>query len=749
MARLLALAKALLVVGALTAALVLGYLVHVDRTITQTFEGRRWSVPAQVFAQPQELYVGARVGLGDVRQELARLGYSETPDLSTPGTFSVIGDELRTHLRPFVFSDGYRSARELTIGFAGGAITRLAANGADTALVRLEPLPIGSFFASHGEDRVVLTPDAVPPLLREGLKAVEDRSFEAHMGFSIRGIARALLVNLRAGERQQGGSTLTQQLVKSYFLDNSRTISRKLRELAMAVILEARFDKDDLLNAYINEIYLAQDGARAIHGFGLGSQFYFNKPLKELAPHETALLLTVIRGPSYYNPYRHPDRARERRDRILGQLRDDALIGERAYQAGIAAPLGLAGRARRRGAYYPAFMDLVRQELAAEYPVAALASEGLRIFTTLRPDLQDRLQDSANDTLAAISPDTNLQAAAMVTNSQTGEVLALLGGRGSGRGGYNRALKALRPAGSLLKPIVYLTALESGGFHLASLLRDEPITIDLPNGDAWSPRNFDETTHGEVPLVRGLADSLNLATVQLGLQVGLPNIAERIRDLLPGSSPRPYPALILGAHDMNVVQVGELYSSVANSGFYAPPRAVLAVQNETGEAVERYPLQTRQTIAADDLAALVRGLDIAMSHGTGRSSPLARSGVAGKTGTSNDFRDSWFVGFDGALLTSVWIGNDDNTPTRLTGASGALKIWSAFMAGVGVTPLVEGAAPNLVEQQVDFATGLRADARCGSLVALPLPDDTRIAPHPECQPERGLGDRLRRWFRRS
>jgi penicillin-binding protein 1B len=309
-----------LIVGCLGIALIAGYLLYLDHLITSTFDGRRWSVPARVYAQPLELYPGLVVEANEIEVELKRLGYRRGPlNLNAPGNYTHTGNEVRATLRAFTFSDGPRAPIDVRARVADHAIDTLYENGEPASLVRLEPPLIGSFFASHGEDRLIITPEETPTLLSEGLKAVEDRNFDTHAGFDLKGIARAAIADLRSGDLSQGGSTLTQQLVKSYFLDNRRTVWRKLKEIAMAVILDARYQKADLLNAYINEIYLGQDGERAVHGFGLGSQFYFNKPLSELDPAEIALLIAVIRGPSYYNPFAHPERARSRRDLVLGK----------------------------------------------------------------------------------------------------------------------------------------------------------------------------------------------------------------------------------------------------------------------------------------------------------------------------------------------------------------------------------------------------------------------------------------------
>jgi len=278
----------------------LGFGYYLDRTITKTFEGRRWSAPAQVFAQPLEIYVGQKISNPQLIEELKRLGYRSDANLTAPGSYKSSGASLYTYLRSFDFMEGSRPSQRVKISFQNSVIKRVQAkDNSEIPLIRLDPATIGSFFPSHGDDRLILTPEQVPPLLAGGLKAIEDRNFDEHRGFSITGILRAAWVNIRSGSRTQGGSTLTQQLVKSYFLTNERTYERKLREVAMAIILELRFSKEDLLTSYINEIFLGQNGARAIHGFGLGSQFYFNKPINELAVHEMATMISIIRGPSY------------------------------------------------------------------------------------------------------------------------------------------------------------------------------------------------------------------------------------------------------------------------------------------------------------------------------------------------------------------------------------------------------------------------------------------------------------------
>ena len=732
-----------------------GYLLYLDRTITTTFEGRRWSIPAVVYAQPLELYTGAPLSLNEMVVELERVGYSASANPEAPGSYKRTGNRLTVMLHAFRFIDGRRPAGKLALTFTGAEISTITFDGLRRAVLRLDPPSIGSFFASHGEDRIILSPEQAPPLLEEGLKAVEDRNFDRHPGFDVIGIARAMWANLQAGEITQGGSTLTQQLVRSYFLDNSRTLSRKLREVAMAIILDARFTKADLLNAYINEIFLGQEGSRAIHGFGLGAQFYFAKHLGKLTHAEIATLLTIIRGPSYYNPFRYPERVTERRNRILDILHTDGLLDATALRIAKRTPLVVTRAARRGGTYYPAFMDLVRENLRAYYDQDELGSGGLTVFTTLNPRLQESTANAVKDALDRLERSRRietgkLQAASVITQTQTGEVLALIGGREAGVNGFNRALNAVRPAGSLLKPVVYLTALEQGQ-HLASIVEDAPVEIDARGPTPWSPRNFDGEVHGPVPLIRALGDSLNLATVNLGMDIGVNLVAERIADLGGKSPSNHYPSLLLGAESLSPLDITRLYGNFASGGFFTPPKAVIAVQAENGESLSHHPFKPALTIDPGHASTLSRALELVMREGTGKHSRFARAGVAGKTGTSDDFRDSWFAGYDADKLTVVWVGADDNSPINLTGASGAMRVWDEIMLSNTVVPLIHPSvhpgAADLVE--IDYMTGMLAKPGCAERlvrVSVPIGTSLHVTPGCDISRQKTLTDRIRSWF---
>ncbi len=527
-----------------------------DRRVTAQFEGRRWTLPARVYAQPVDLYVGQKLSAERLAFELNRLGYLAVQATNRPGTYRRRGQRVEVHVRAFRFSDELQPARLLRLNFVGDRIGELVdAKGVDIPVYRLDPLLIGSIFPVHGEDRIVVSPEQVPPMLPEALKAVEDRSFDTHHGINPTAILRAFFANVRAGQVEQGGSTLTQQLVKNYFLDSRRTLRRKIEEAVMAVILEARFEKADIMNAYINEIYLGQDGSRAVHGFGLASQFYFGKPLAELDLHEVALLVAIVRGPSLYDPRRHPERALERRNLVLKLLAARGVIGVDDAQDASERPLGITEPGRQGSGYFPAFLDLVRRQLRRDYKDEDLTEAGLVVFTTLDPLLQDKAEQALTAELERLGKSgrkgtKGLEGVIVATSPQTGEVTAVVGGRRAAYDGFNRALDARRPIGSLAKPMVYLAALETGEFTPATYVADEPIALKLPNGDIWQPTNFTRDVYGPVPMIRALTQSLNLATVNLGLEVGLERVAETYVQLGLEKAPNAYPSMLLGAANL-------------------------------------------------------------------------------------------------------------------------------------------------------------------------------------------------------
>jgi len=720
-------------------------------TVGAQFEGRRWDVPAQVYAAPLELYAGRALAQDDLVAELRRIGYREDPRLPSAGTYRVGLGRMEISTRGFEFAGDKEPARLVSITFAGGRITSLRdKQGVDAAIVRLSPLLIGSLFAAHGEDRLIVAPQDIPPLLPAMLKAVEDQRFDTHHGVDPLAVLRAMFVNVTSGEIRQGASTLTQQLVRSYFLSNDRTWERKLREALMSIALELRYSKDELMHAYINEIYLGQDGARAVHGFGLASQFYFGKPLGELELPELALLVAEVRGPTYYDPRRHPDRARERRNFVLQRLSDEGLATNKAVQAAAEHDLGLVDNTRR-SATQSAFLGLVRRQLSTEYQRDDLERTGLIVLSTLDPTVQTAAERALDTGLTALGKKADtFEGAIVVTNPQTGEVQAIVGGRQADYEGFNRALDARRPIGSLIKPAVYLAALESGRYTLASVIDDAPIEVKLPNGTTWLPANYDERAHGQVPLVRALAESLNMATVRLGLDVGLEPIGDVLQRLGLAQKPKLYPSMLLGALALTPIEVAQIYNTLANGGFRVPLRAVRSVIGDDGKLLQRYDIEISQASDPAYVYALNQGLVQVMERGTGRTVRTqlpADMVVAGKTGTSDDLRDSWFAGFTNDHLIVTWIGADDNKPIGLTGSSGAARIWAGVLHALEASSYSAPAPDTVADQWIDYLTGEPMAPSCDNAIAIPVPADQPIE-HPfGCNGETGFGARVRSWFR--
>lgn len=718
-----------------------GYLYTLDRLVTHRFEGLRWTLPAHVYAAPLDLYAGLDLAPGQLEHELQRLSYHEGADPEQSGTYRAAGDRLDIALRAAQFADGSRPAMRLSVLFGPTGIADLRdGSGREVPVLRLDPLLIGSLFPSDGVDRVVLTPREVPPILPAALKAVEDRTFDTNRGVDPMAILRALWVDARSHRIEEGGSTLTQQLVRSYFLSNRQTLGRKVREAIMAVSLASHFSKADLMNAYINEIFLGQDGNRSIHGFGLASEFYFGKPLAELDLSQVATLVAIVRGPTYYDPRRHPQRTLARRDLVLQILAAQRVVDARQAQLAAREPLGVTNGAS--GAYYPAYLDLVRRTLQRDYPEKELTEAGLRIYTSLEPRVQELAERSLDAQLRALDRrhhrrDAKLEGAVVVTSPQSGDVLAIVGARQVDFDGFNRALDARRSIGSLVKPFIYLTALETGRYNAATIVQDQPVSIKLANGRFWRPENFTRRNYGPVPVVRALGESLNDATVGVGMDVGLDKISNTLQRFGLEQAPDQVPAMLLGAIDISPLEVAQLYNGLADGGFRTPLRAVQAVVSADGQPLRAFPLQVTPVAPSADVYEVASMMEQVMTHGTGVPAlRILPAGLvtAGKSGTSSQDRDSWFAGFSGSELAVVWVGYDHYQPTGLTGSEGALPVWADLMASLGTRSLDLPPPEGVAETWIDYLTGLAAQPGCPGAVPVQvaLPAGTQVAAMPGC-----------------
>jgi penicillin-binding protein 1B len=599
--------------------------------------------------------------------------------------------------RGFQFWDGSEAPQHVLVDFRDGQVVRLRdKQGRPVPIVRLEPPLIGGFFPDHREDRLLIALAQTPQLLVDTLMIVEDRQFFEHRGVSFRGMARAFWVNLREGRVAQGGSTLTQQLVKNYFLHSERTLSRKVQEVLMAILLELHYDKEELLEAYLNEVYLGQAGSRAIHGFGLASFHYFGQSLETITVEQWALLVALVKGPSYYDPRRHPQRARERRNQVLALMHEANMLNEHEFNQARVQPLGVLAGTENAVNRYPAFTDLVHQQLKQDYHDDVLRSDGLLIFTTLDPQVQSEAERALTEGLPALrdrlhsagkAAPSDLQAAAVLSAPQSGEVVAVVGGVPVRAAGFNRALEAKRPVGSIIKPFVYLTALMQADYDLNTVVSDEPFELQQVNGEIWSPQNFDEKSHGDVILQEALVNSYNQSTARLATTIGMEKVVNTLSIMGLNRRVRPLPAVALGALELSPLEVTQLYQTLAAGGFNTPLRAIRAVMKPGGELMQRYPYAVSQVVPSSVTFEIKHALRTVAERGTARSlqsrwqrPPI----VAGKTGTTDELRDSWFAGMGENYLGVVWVGSDRNEPAGLTGAQGALKIWGDIMTALPV-----------------------------------------------------------------
>ena len=740
----------------LGAVLLGGYVAWLDLSLRAQFEGKRWAVPARIYARPLELYSGLRLSPADFEIELKAAGYQESRRLTRPGSYVHDRDEFHVATRSFRFWDGTEPAGRFVVRFTRGRVASIHDPRSPTSLVRLDPALIGRIYPSHREDRVLVRLGEVPELLVKALIAVEDRAFFDHAGISPRSIMRALLANVRAGAAVQGGSTLTQQLARNFFLNSERSIRRKLNEAIIALLLEIHYDKNEILEAYLNEIHLGQEGGRAIHGFGLAAYFYFGRPLHELRLSEMALLVALVRGASFYNPRRHPERALARRNLVLGIMVDQGVVPAEKASWARRQGLGVLSDVPKGNSRHPAFVDLVQRQLHRHYRDEDLRSEGLRIFSTLAPRVQGAAERTLADGIRRLAKRgsrgaARLQGAAVVTDTSTGEVLAVVGGREPRNFGFNRALDALRPVGSLVKPAVYLTALERPRkYTLVSEIDDAPLTIKGERGEAWSPQNYDGKYHGRVALHQALARSYNSATVRLGVDLGIPRVLGMIRRLGVTRRMSPYPSVLLGATPMTPMEVAQMYHTLANGGFRVPLRAIREVTNADGKPLSRHGLSVEQAVDPGPVFLVTNAMQETLRTGTGRGvydSVQPSLALAGKTGTTNDLRDSWFAGFSGDKLAVVWLGLDDNKPTGLSGASGALPVWAKLMKSLRPKP-ISADAPGSIEWHWSLpgAAGITDDG-CPGARRVPF----LVGSHPEyipCRSAKTLLDRVRRFFAR-
>lgn len=736
------------------AVLLAAYLSYLDVRILTTFEGKKWSLPARVYARPLELYAGAPYTRNQVIRELTLLGYRNQKSLGKPGSYNASKSIIAVHKRGFDFWDGAEPDRQLRIHFGANGVRKITANDRQPAdLVRFDPQFIGGIYPEQAEDRILVQMNEIPELLVKGLLSVEDKAFYDHYGVSPKGITRALISNIKAGKSVQGGSTLTQQLVKNFYLSSERSLQRKANEALMSLLLELHYEKDDILQAYANEIYLGQAGKRAIHGFGLASYFYFERPLNELDLPRIALLIGMVKGPSVYNPRRNPKNATKRRNLVIDIMQKDGLITDKQALAAKKASLGVTQKAPSGTSRYPAFMQLLKSQLKRDYKQEDLETEGLKVFSTLDPLTQIAAENALNKRLSGIEKDRGLkrhtlQGAVIVTSSHNGELLAMVGGREARYSGFNRALNARRQVGSILKPAIYATAYsQPERYSMLTPVDDSPLQVKTHDNNVWQPKNYDGEFHGLVPLYTALAHSYNASSARLGLELGLREVFDTLYRLGVNRKLPPYPSVLLGAAELTPLEVAGMYQTLAANGFQTPVRAIRDVLDANNNALQRYPIHLDQVIDPSVAYLTNASLIEVMRNGTGRSFYWqfpASMVVAGKTGTTNELRDSWFAGFGNDKLGVVWVGNDDNKPVRLTGSNGALRVWTDTMKQAGIESLRLTPPGNIEFSWIEQSTGRLTREDCEGAVQFPFVKGSSPVEKSDCiNDHTPIGDTIR------
>lgn len=701
----------LIKIGVVCAVLIAAYGVYLDQKIRSRIDGKVWDLPAAVYGRMVNLEPDMQISKNEMVRLLNATQYRQVSAMTRPGEYTVQANSIEMIRRPFDFPDSKEGQVRARLSFDGDRLDTIENmdNNRQFGFFRLDPRLITMLQSANGEQRLFVKRNGFPDLLVDTLLATEDRHFYEHDGISLYSIGRAVLANLTAGRTVQGASTLTQQLVKNLFLSSERSYWRKINEAYMALIVDARYSKDRILELYMNEVYLGQSGDNEIRGFPLASLYYFGRPVEELSLDQQALLVGMVKGASVYNPWRNPKLALERRNLVLRLLQQQQIIDQELYDMLSARPLGVQPRGGVISPQ-PAFMQMVRQELQAKLGDKVKDLSGVKIFTTFDSVAQDAAEKAATEGIPALKKQRklpDLETAMVVVDRFTGEVRAMVGGAEPQFAGYNRAMQARRSIGSLAKPATYLTALsQPNQYRLNTWIADAPIAIRLSNGQTWSPQNDDRrySDSGKVMLVDALTRSMNVPTVNLGMALGLPAVVDTWTKLgAPKNQLNAVPAMLLGALNLTPIEVAQAFQTIASGGNRAQLSALRSVIAEDGTVLyQSYP-QAERAVPAQAAYMTLWTMQQVVQRGTGRQLGAKYPGLhlAGKTGTTNNNVDTWFAGIDGGQVTITWVGRDNNQPTKLYGASGAMSIYQRYLANQTPTPLVLTAPEDVVDMGVD------------------------------------------------
>jgi penicillin-binding protein 1B len=662
-----------------------GFYLYIK--IGHLINGKVWSFPTSIYGRIINLEPGSFYSQKEIVNILKSTMYKEVDKVMIPGEYVIKKNTIEFIRRNFDFPDMKEKAFYVKLFFDGHILKKIKnmENNRDFSFFRLEPKLITMLKSPERKKRIFLSMNKYPEILVKTLIAIEDKSFYKHEGINVFSIGRALLVNIMAGHTIQGGSTLTQQLVKNLFLTNTRSILRKMNEMYMAVILDCFYTKERILELYLNEVYLGQDGDEQIRGFPLASIYYFDRPINELTLEQYALLVGMVKGASLYNPWTHPILALKRRNLVLLSLYHQKHITKNIYEKLSQRPLHVKPKGKVIS-YHPSFMQLVNIELKKKINHSINKVSGLRIFTTLDPITQNAVEKTVKRTIPILKKQKrlkDLEIAMIVVDKFTGEIQALVGGTQTRFNGYNRALNARRSIGSLSKPITYLTALSNPKkYHLNTWIADNPISIKLDNGQFWIPNNYNYNFSGKVMLLDALMHSVNIPTVNISLDIGLKNIIDMWLKL--GISKQQlnfFPSISLGAINLTPIEIVQVYQIIANGGYKSLLSSVRSVLSEDGKVLYYSLPESKYTVSSEASYLILYAMQQVIKNGTAKSlgKTFKQFNLAGKTGTTNNLVDNWFIGIDGKQIVIVWIGRDNNKSTKLYSTSGAMKVYQKYL----------------------------------------------------------------------
>jgi penicillin-binding protein 1B len=715
--------KGIWIVGILGILFIISYLFVTGLSTYREMKRLRidsiWRLPSKIYSRELVLTTGMdieRIGLLD---RLGRLRYREAPEAGAAGEFSRDSRGMTIFIHPFTLMGKHYDAVPVRLSLDGRQIARIVRIDRNESLqsVTLEPECIMEIFDSLYEDRTIVALEECPKHLLDAIITTEDRRFYDHWGVDFRSLLRAGITNIIHGGIEEGGSTITQQLVKNLFLTNERTMSRKIREMWMSLIMEFTYTKEEILHMYINEVYMGSYWHSGICGLGKASRMFFDKGVSEIGLPEAALLAGMIKAPNAYSPYTAPAKALARRNTVLKLMADEGIIAADLFEQARKEPLSVIPLAPKKR-HAPYFVDHVLTLIRDRYPQTFLEKGGYQIHTTLDMHMQTTAESLLEHGLA--NKDEKIEGAVVIMEPGSGDILAMVGGKKYAKSQFNRAVKIQRHIGSLVKPVIYYTALRRG-YTLSSFVDDMPVTVRLEDGSDWSPGNFDKTSHGRILLKDALVNSYNLATVRIGMELGLENIVAEIGRIAPTSLNEANPSVLLGALSYSPLEVSIIYSAFANGGNQVTARAVRGICNENGTLVEEMPQRQPEKILDPAAVYLVDTvLQEVLTSGTARDSRLygMPEGVCGKTGTSDDLRDSWFVGFTPGVIVTTWLGSDEYLPIGHTGSSGAMPIASMILSRL--SPAVTWPVPrDIVICSVDPSNGKLASFWSGKGVYIP------------------------------